>query len=202
MIGPSSSHTAGAVKIGQMAEQLFERLPKKVSVTFYGSFAETYKGHGTAVAIVAGILGFETHDERIPDAIEIAEKQQIQIEFLVSDQATNHANTVYLELSDAQKSLNVTGISIGGGSVELIACNQQSTICQNLQNNGLVILMNHSKQGPIELKENLAVDKITLLQEMTHERMYFIETENEVNHQLLTKLNQLPGIIKAIATSG
>ncbi|MFD1902611.1 serine dehydratase beta chain [Enterococcus termitis] len=84
MVVLSSSHTTGAVKIGNMVRELYKNTPKELIVTFFGSFAETYKGHGTAVAIVAGILGFETHDERIPEAIKIAEQQGVTIEFLTS----------------------------------------------------------------------------------------------------------------------
>lgn len=72
MIGPSSSHTAGAARIGLVARSLFNREPKWVEISFYGSFAQTYRGHGTDVAIVGELLGFDTFDERIRDSLAIA----------------------------------------------------------------------------------------------------------------------------------
>ncbi|MGG3160583.1 L-serine ammonia-lyase, iron-sulfur-dependent, subunit alpha, partial [Geobacillus stearothermophilus] len=77
MVGPSSSHTAGAARIGLIARKLFGRQPEWACISFYGSFAETYRGHGTDVAIVAGLLGFDTFDERIPDALAIALKNML-----------------------------------------------------------------------------------------------------------------------------
>lgn len=81
MIGPSSSHTAGAARIGRVARSLFGREPKRIVVSFYGSFKDTYKGHGTDVAIIGGVLDFDTFDERIKTAIDIAKSKEIDIEF-------------------------------------------------------------------------------------------------------------------------
>ncbi|MFP3393722.1 serine dehydratase beta chain, partial [Brevibacillus sp. SIMBA_076] len=69
MIGPSSSHTAGAARIGRVARHLFDREPEWAHISFYGSFAKTYKGHGTDVAIVGGLLDFDTFDERIKESL-------------------------------------------------------------------------------------------------------------------------------------
>ena len=74
MIGPSSSHTAGAARIGRVARDLFGRQPAWAKIHLYGSFAETYKGHSTDVAIVGGLLDYDTFDERIKTAFEEAEK--------------------------------------------------------------------------------------------------------------------------------
>ena len=74
MIGPSSSHTAGAAKIGRVARTLFGRQPQWANIHLYGSFAETYKGHGTDVAIIGGLLDYDTFDERIKSAFAEAEK--------------------------------------------------------------------------------------------------------------------------------
>ncbi|MGU7367115.1 serine dehydratase beta chain, partial [Bacillus cereus] len=82
MIGPSSSHTAGALAIGTVANKLFQGLPKKVVVKYYESFAETHKGHGTDFAIIAGILGLAADDSKVPDAIKIAESKGIDITFI------------------------------------------------------------------------------------------------------------------------
>lgn len=121
MIGPSSSHTAGAVSIGQVARKLFGKTPKKIICKYYESFAETHKGHGTDYAIIAGILGFATNDSRVPQAIELAKSEGISIEFIEmeGDSSVHHANTACLYLEDDTHSIHVTGISLGGGTIEI-----------------------------------------------------------------------------------
>lgn len=119
MIGPSSSHTAGAARIGLIARNLFGNQPTKAEVTFYGSFAKTYKGHGTEIATVGGILGFDTSDQRITDSLAIAKDLNVEITIRTSDDIPNHPNTARLVLHDKTRTLAVCGISIGGGKVEL-----------------------------------------------------------------------------------
>lgn len=120
MIGPSSSHTAGAARIGKAARSLFGRQPQKAVITLYGSFAKTYKGHGTDVAIVGGILGFDTYDNRIVDSLVIAKDFGIEIEFIPSNEETDHPNTAKIQLEDEKGRIEVIGVSIGGGKVEII----------------------------------------------------------------------------------
>ena len=81
MIGPSSSHTAGAARIGLMAREILKDKPQSVMITLYGSFAKTYKGHGTDKALVAGLLGFSADDVRLRTSFEIAAQQGMQITF-------------------------------------------------------------------------------------------------------------------------
>ena len=79
MIGPSSSHTAGAVRIGKIVSSIFGEEPKEVEFQLFNSFAKTYRGHGTDLALVAGILGMDTDDPRIPDSLKIAHERGIRI---------------------------------------------------------------------------------------------------------------------------
>lgn len=123
MVGPSSSHTAGAVRIGRLARQLFGRQPTRLTVKFFGSFAETYKGHGTDVAVVAGVLGFETFDPRIPQALVIAEEQGMAVKIDPQEAIPVHPNTVRLILADHLEEMSVTGISIGGGNIQMVELN-------------------------------------------------------------------------------
>lgn len=120
MVGPSSSHTAGALEIAKFAREKFGKQPICVEITLYNSFAKTYKGHGTDVALVGGILDFESDDKRIPSALEVAEKEQIHVKFVLSDEDADHPNTVKLILTDDYNSLEVIGISIGGGSFKIL----------------------------------------------------------------------------------
>jgi len=119
MIGPSSSHTAGPVRIGQLARNLFEREPDNVVVRLYGSFAETYKGHASDVAVVGGLLGYETDDPRIPESLVNAEKRGLKVSFIREDAVPVHPNTMKLTLRSGSDQMEITGISIGGGLVQI-----------------------------------------------------------------------------------
>lgn len=121
MIGPSSSHTAGALAIGTVASKLFQGIPKRVVVEYYESFAETHKGHGTDFAIIAGILGFAADDSKVPDAIKIAESKGIDITFIekAGDSPACHPNTADVYLENESRSIRTMGISVGGGLIEV-----------------------------------------------------------------------------------
>ena len=121
MIGPSSSHTAGALRIALLAGKLIPHGAKKVEFTLYGSFAHTYRGHGTDRALVAGILGFGTEDTRIRDSFRYAEERGLEYSFRLDTTTTDvHPNTVGILLTGEDgHSIHVTGVSIGGGNVQL-----------------------------------------------------------------------------------
>ena len=119
MVGPSSSHTAGPVRIGQLARKLFEKEPEEVIVRLYGSFAETYKGHASDVAAAGGILGYETDDPRIPESLTNAKEKGIAITFIREESVPVHPNTMKLSLKAENETMDITGISIGGGLVQI-----------------------------------------------------------------------------------
>ena len=102
MVGPSSSHTAGAVRIGNIAHQLLNEKPLSVRFSLMGSFAKTYQGHGTDLALLAGVLGLSTMDDGIPNAKEIAEENGLQYEFTKRVLGSYHPNTVLVELSGSR----------------------------------------------------------------------------------------------------
>lgn len=118
MIGPSSSHTAGALRIAHLAGKLAPSKILSVTFTLYGSFAWTYKGHGTDRALVGGILGFLPDDERIRDSFEIAEKQGLEYKFIENTvEKELHPNTVDILLHCEQNTvISLRGESIGGGN--------------------------------------------------------------------------------------
>ncbi len=118
MIGPSSSHTAGAVRLGALARAVFGGPPAKATVRLHGSFASTGLGHGTDVALVAGLLGFAPDDARIRDAFTEAKTAGLQVEFAEEDLGEVHPNTALFELeSDDGRRMCVRGSSLGGGAV-------------------------------------------------------------------------------------
>jgi L-serine dehydratase len=121
MTGPSSSHTAGAVKLGQIARAIFDKTPDKVTFTLHGSFATVYKGHSTGKALLAGVMKFRTSDPRIKDAEKYAREKKIKHEIKTDDLGIRfHPNTVKITLeAKGQKKMSVIGSSIGGGEVEI-----------------------------------------------------------------------------------
>lgn len=125
MIGPSSSHTAGACAIALLARKMINGTLTEAEFTLYGSFAKTYRGHGTDRALVGGILGFQTDDPRIRDAFSIAEQQGVAIRFRVNTEETEiYPNTVDIRLKTAEgKRLCVRGESIGGGKMRIVRIN-------------------------------------------------------------------------------
>lgn len=123
MIGPSSSHTAGAARIGRVARDLFGRQPEWARIHLYGSFAETYKGHGTDVAIIGGLLDYDTFDERIKTAFEDAAAVGMTFEFIPEEEEADHPNTAKIVIGDSQGEMELVGISIGGGTMEVTELN-------------------------------------------------------------------------------
>ncbi|WHX64815.1 L-serine ammonia-lyase, iron-sulfur-dependent subunit beta [Peribacillus frigoritolerans] len=119
MVGPSNSHTAGAVRIGNIARQLLNENPIYVKFSLMGSFAETYQGHGTDLALLAGVLGLSTMDDGIPNAKKIAEENGLQYEFTKRVLGSYHPNTVLEELTGGARTVKVLASSLGGGKVEV-----------------------------------------------------------------------------------
>ena len=121
MVGPSSSHTAGALRIAQMVRELLDAPPAEVRFTLYGSFARTYQGHGTDRALVAGMLGLHTDDLRIRDSLQMARDQGVTVSFLADPKSrVSHPNTVDVWVRDANgDELTARGESIGGGAARL-----------------------------------------------------------------------------------
>lgn len=118
MIGPSSSHTAGAVRIGKYARSVLGKTPVKAVIRFSGSFAKTYKGHGTDKAVIAGILGMDTDDSRIRNSMQIATEEGLDFTFIEEDIDGAHPNTAEITLTDADgRSALIQGASIGGGNI-------------------------------------------------------------------------------------
>jgi len=122
MIGPSSSHTAGACRLGELARAVFGGTPRRAHILLHGSFASTGPGHGTDLALVAGLLGMRPDDERIPRAFEFAEQVGLEVDFAEEDLGDAHPNTaVFIMSDDAGTRMTVRGSSLGGGDVIVTA---------------------------------------------------------------------------------
>lgn len=200
MIGPSSSHTAGAARIGKVARSLFRRQPEWVDIHLYGSFAKTYKGHGTDVAIIGGILDFETDDERIIHSIKIAEADGMVIRFLEEDAVPDHPNTVKIRMGDEKGEMEMVGISIGGGKIEIIELNG---FVLKLSGQHPAILVEHTdKFGAIaNVATVLATREINIghmevsRKEMGKKALMTIEVDQNIEDTVLDEIEKLPSIL-------
>jgi L-serine dehydratase len=124
MIGPSSSHTAGVVRIARAAFKLLGGRPDQAEITFYNSFARTYEGHGSDRAIIAGLLDFKTDDKRIKESLDIAKAEGLHYKFKsVGNASTMHPNTIKLNLKRGEDTIEVVGESRGGGLINIAEVN-------------------------------------------------------------------------------
>lgn len=122
MIGPSSSHTAGAARIGRMAREILGEDVASADIILYGSFAKTGRGHGTDKALVAGLMGYDPSSDKIRNAIEMAEKRGIPIHFSFSDEDMGHPNVAEIHaIGKGGHFINVVGRSLGGGRILITA---------------------------------------------------------------------------------
>ena len=118
MIGPSSSHTAGAVRLGLMARKILGEEAVRAEINLHGSFARTYRGHGTDKALIAGILGFAPEDERIREALQIARDHGLEFNFQTVNLEEAHPNTAVIYLvGRSGRTARVRGASVGGGNI-------------------------------------------------------------------------------------
>ena len=149
MIGPSSSHTAGAVRLGRVVNKLIDsRTLKRVEITLSGSFAQTYKGHGTDRALLAGIMGYHSYSPEIRDALAIAKDRGIEYTFIKEDIKGAHPNTARIRyfLEDGGEG-SMQGASVGGGN---ILVNQIDGMNVNFNGENNTILVTHQdKPGVI-----------------------------------------------------
>lgn len=200
MVGPSSSHTAGAVRIGRVARKLLGEEVSKAEILFYGSFLATGKGHGTDKAIVAGLLGYESDDRRIPDSINEAEKQGMKLSFGKLDLADAHPNTVKLSLvGKTGKTLELLASSVGGGR---IAVNEIDGMTAHFGADlPTLIIHNEDKPGLVAhvtaLLEDYSINIATMQLYRSgrgDQAVMVIECDEHVATEVTEALKKLPGV--------
>jgi L-serine dehydratase len=201
MIGPSSSHTAGAARIGRVARSLFGREPKWANISLYGSFAKTYRGHGTDVALIGGLLDFDTDDQRIIQAMDLANEKGIKVTFLEEDAITDHPNTARIIIGDDMGTLELVGISIGGGKIEIIELNGFELKLSG--HHPAILVMHNDRFGAIaDVANVLAKNKINIghmevsRKEVGKLALMIIEVDQNIGNELLDEIELLPNILK------
>lgn len=203
MIGPSSSHTAGAARLSGAAAVIFGRPIKSVSFGLCGSFARTWCGHGTDLALAAGALGLAPDDERLPLAFEIAAERHIDISFYESEYESEHENTVVMRFTDPEgRSEEIIGSSIGGGQIVITSVDGFHTDL-TLTNPVLFIRQNDSKGIISAVSGVLAKRDFNIAQMQLIRRKKggvaccVIETDLPLPEDIAQEIEKLPGIEKA-----
>ena len=124
MVGPSSSHTAGALRLGLLARGVLGCTPERARVGLHGSFATTYRGHGTDRAVAAGLLGMAPDDPRIPGSLAVARQEGLDLSFEPADLGPDaHPASLAFDLEAAGEKATMIGASVGGGSVQVTEVN-------------------------------------------------------------------------------
>ena len=201
MIGPSSSHTAGANRIGRYAREILNEEPKKATIQLSGSFKDTYKGHGTDKAIVAGLLGYKEDDERIRNSIEIAQDEGKEFDIIEKDIEYAHANTVRIMMKRSDGSqVTVQGASIGGGNIMITRINDVNVAIRGIYDS---IIVGHKdvpgmiyKITKILYDNKININSLSLHRsEKAGDAVVIIEVDDRINEDV--KL-ELVGIINRL----
>lgn len=191
MVGPSSSHTAGAVRIGLLAGQLCGYSPIEVNVFFHGSLANTYTFHKTDVAIIAGAIGIDVADERIKNSVEIAKEKGINVRFDKIELKKAHPSSVFIEIVDnGDKKHTVRAATIGGGNIRIEEINGYKVDIDG-KTDCLVGLTDLccKEEFQSKLKELLKEDyELILFEEHMGNRSFKLETGKEINNDILNLL--------------
>ncbi len=201
MIGPSSSHTAGACAIAYLAQKMKSGVLQEVEFTLYGSFAKTCRGHGTDRALLGGIMGFATDDVRIRDSFEIAEERGITFRFIPDEKETDiHPNTVDIRMvNDSGAVMTVRGESLGGGKVKIVRINQVQVDFTGEYN--AVIIIQKDRPGVaahitrILSDRNVNIAFMRLFRESRGEKAYtIVESDNRLPEDITEKLLENPNV--------
>ena len=205
MIGPSSSHTAGAVRLGRMVRLILGEELIKATVYLHGSFALTHKGHGTDKAITAGLLGMETYDDRIRNVFDLTDQAGLTVEFLVADLGDVHPNTArIMARGPSGREVTVTGASIGGGNIIIKEIDNYSV--ELTGNYHTLITIHEDKPGIVALgTQILAQNEINIAfmrvsrQNRGDQALMIIETDQAVPQKVVDSIRNVDAVTVALA---
>lgn len=197
MVGPSSSHTAGAAVIAYIAQKMINGPLVKVEFTLYGSFAKTYRGHGTDRALVGGIMGFATDDTRIRKSFQIAREQGLDFTFRTNEEETEvHPNTVDIAMENTiGQKMMIRGESLGGGKVRIVRINQVHVDFTGEYSS--VIVIHQDKPGVVAhiakclSDRNVNIAFMRLFREKKGHTAYsIVESDGQLPEDVVTKLRE------------
>lgn len=204
MIGPSSSHTAGAARIGKTAALLLNAPAAKADILFHGSFAKTYRGHGTDKAIVGGILKLDPWDPGIRTSLETASAQGISVTIRTGNLENAHPNTALVTLTSfTGDTITVQGASVGGGNIAITRVNGMEVYFTG--QNPTLIVMHQDVPGTIAHVTGLVAAEQTNIcnfrlnrQEKGGLAIMTIETDSAFDQALADRIQKLPFVYKTI----
>lgn len=202
MVGPSSSHTAGAVKIGRVARRLLAEDVEEATLSLHGSFRDTGRGHGTDKALVAGLLGMQVDDRRIPHSFEIARELGMKFEFREIRLMEAHPNTVKLDVRGTSgKTLEILASSVGGGQIRI--CEIDGLTVNFTGDVPTLVVHNLDQPGHVtEVTSMLAHKSINIAAMQLYRdsrggnAVMVVECDQEVPEDSVRWLEHLEGIIK------
>lgn len=202
MVGPSSSHTAGAVKIGRVSRKLLGEDVKDAKIYFHGSFRATGKGHGTDKALVAGLLGMQVDDPAIPESFELAKKAGMEFSIEGIDLGDVHPNSVKMNLTGTSgRVLEVVAASVGGGQIQI--CEIDGLTANFSGDHPTLIVHNLDQPGHVtEITSMLAHKSVNIATMQLYRSarggnaVMVIECDQEVPMESVEWLEHLEGILK------
>ena len=202
MVGPSSSHTAGAVRIGRIAQKLLGETPQKAEITLHGSFAATGAGHGTDKALLAGLLGMEPDDIRIPESDVLARAHHMEYSFHTKNIRGAHPNTALLVLTGrGGKKLKVQASSLGGGRILVNYIDDIRVDFSGEQ--PTLIVHNHDEPGHVAevsavlYQAGINIATMALNRSSRGGRAVLVtETDTDIPSSVVEHLRACPGILK------
>lgn len=206
MVGPSSSHTAGAARLGKVARTIAGEGIKTVEFFLHGSFATTYKGHGTDKALIAGILGMNPWDKNLRYSMELAQKEDIEIKFIPTNLGDVHPNTVKIVMNNKNgKTVQVVGSSIGGGNILVTEVDGDK-----LEFTGIypTILINHTDVAGMvakitavlfEYKINIAFMRVYRKSGKGSSAAMIFEVDDSISQDVINEINNIPNVKKVKA---
>ena len=204
MIGPSSSHTAGACRIGRIAAKLLNATPKEAYITFVGSFAKTYRGHGTDRAIVAGILGMSPDDLRLPQSLSIAEETGLIYHFDTAEMPKCHPNTAIIKLlGENNTEVEIEGASIGGGNILITKLNGMTSAFTG-ENNTVIVAHNDAPGVIADVASAFACFDVNIgnfrlaRPKKGQQAMMTLEIDGEATPQIISMLEKQPNVTQVV----
>lgn len=203
MIGPSSSHTAGAARIGYIASRLLGEAPVRADILLHGSFAKTYKGHGTDKALIAGILGMQPDDARLRFSPQLAAQQGLDVALTTGEIEDAHPNTARITLEGTSgKTISVQGASIGGGNVRITQVNGMAVEITG-QHITFIVLHRDAPGTIAAVTEMMAQQQVNICN-FSLSRLakggtacMTIEVDGRIDPQLNDAIGKLPNIISS-----
>ncbi|WP_041657855.1 L-serine ammonia-lyase, iron-sulfur-dependent subunit beta [Marinithermus hydrothermalis] len=200
MVGPSSSHTAGACRIALLARHMLQSPPKRVVFDLHGSFAKTGKGHGTHLALAAGVQGMRPDDPRLPQSLELAEAAGLEIHFRNAELGDVHPNTVRITLENDEERVVTMGSSLGGGIVRIFSIDgfevrvtgqAPTLLIKNVDTPGVI-----ARVARVIADDEVNIAYLTCArQKRGGEAMMSIEVDRDLSQPALDYLNHLSYIL-------